>query len=171
MRCNRRTVLRFTVLTTLLMRSRNLLATVLGIPSESRDPLHSFPAYLDTLVPADETPSATILGVDKQILAKAATLPEYTHLIQQGCRWLDTQAFQYKMRDFPALQERARIAVVEQAAAARPRSLPRVFFEATRSDAFFYYYGHPESWPGLGFQGPPQPHGYLDYTQSPANKE
>ena len=57
---------------------------------------------------------------------------------------------------------------MRQAAAAANNTLPRVFFERTRGDAFFHYYGHPESWRGITYyRGPPQPLGFLDYDQPP----
>jgi hypothetical protein len=85
-----------------------------------------------------------------------------------GLDWLNKQARAGYGLDFPALDEGGRDAIVRQAAAAGLDSLPRVFFERTRADAFFHYYGRPESWRGMAhYRGPPQPLGFMDYTQPP----
>lgn len=125
-------------------------------------------AYVDTLIPADETPSGTALGVDQQLLNVASSLPDSQRLLDLGLAWLNQQARANYDRDFPDLGEREREAVVSKAAAADYNTLPRVFFERTRADAFFHYYGRPESWHGIRYyRGPPQPLGFMDYTQPP----
>ena len=125
-------------------------------------------AYVDVLIPADETPSATALGVDKQLLLVARGQRNYQRLLEFGLHWLNEQARGNYGRSFPELDERNRELVVGQAAAAGHRTLPRMFFERTRADAFFHYYGRPESWRGIAhYRGPPQPRGLLDYTQPP----
>ncbi len=125
-------------------------------------------AWLDTLIPADATPSATQLGVDKLLLAAARDDRDYRVLLTFGRIWLDSEARKRGASDFAALDVDAREAVAARAEAARPGSAERRFFEITRQDAFTHYYHQPESWPGLGYAGPPQPLGYLDYTRPPA---
>ena len=125
-------------------------------------------AYVDTLIPADETPSGTALGVDQQLLNVAGGQPDYQRLLDLGLTWLNQRARANYDRDFPDQGEREREAVVSQAADAGFHTLPRVFFERTRADAFFHYYGRPESWRGIRYyRGPPQPLGFMDYTQPP----
>jgi hypothetical protein len=85
-----------------------------------------------------------------------------------GLEWLNKQARAGYGRDFPLLDEGSREEVVRQAEAAGYDTLPRVFFERTRADAFFHYYGRPESWRGMAhYRGPPQPLGFMDYAQPP----
>jgi hypothetical protein len=125
-------------------------------------------AYVDVLIPADETPGASALGVDKQLLVMAKGQWTYQRLLDLGLDWLNSQARARYGRNFTELDERNREAVVGQAAAAGYNTLPRVFFERTRADAFFHYYGRPEGWRGIAqYRGPPQPLGFLDYTQPP----
>ena len=125
-------------------------------------------AYVDALIPADETPSASALGVDKQLLAAAAGAPGHRRLLDAGLDWLNTRSRARYARPFPELDERGREAIVGEAAAAGYGTLPRVFFERTRAAAFFHYYGRPESWRDMAqYRGPPQPLGYMDYTQPP----
>lgn len=71
-------------------------------------------------------------------------------------------------RGFAALDEPGREAVVARAAEAPEGSDPRRFFEQTRIVAFFYYYSDAASWPALGYDGPPQPAGFMDYAEPPA---
>lgn len=125
-------------------------------------------AYVDTLIPADETPSGSALGVDEQLRVVASAQPNYRRLLESGLAWLNRQSRADFGRDFVELDENEREAVVSQAAAADFRTLPREFFERTRADAFFHYYGRPESWPGIRYyHGPPQPLGFMDYTEPP----
>ena len=124
-------------------------------------------AWLDTLIPADETPSATQLGVDKLLIAAASADEDYRDLLTFGRIWLELQARQFGASGFAALGADAREAVAARAAGARPGTTQRRFFDVTRQDAFTYYYQQPGSWPGLGYSGPPQPLGYPDYTRAP----
>jgi hypothetical protein len=124
-------------------------------------------AYLDTLIPADGTPGAVQLGVAEKIIAEAARDSSYRQRIDQGCGWLDQQAVKYGASHFAALSEAQREEVVDLAAGGQAGLMPLIFFDRTRDDAFFYYYAHPQSWPGLGYAGPPQPRGFMNYAEPP----
>lgn len=138
-------------------------------PGPSKPTQHqTLRAYLDTLIPADETPSAAQLGVAAKIMAKAATDRSYGRLIKQGCNWMDKQAKQYGAHHFSELSEANRKHVVSMAADGRAGILPLIFFDQTRKDAFFHYYGHPQSWRALGYAGPPQPGGFTNYAEAPS---
>jgi len=127
--------------------------------------------WLDTLIPADSTPSATQLGVDRLLLDEVLQNPGYRKLLIKGLAWLDTQAQQQQAANFLALDQAGRDTVVKIAAAADPGSHERLFFELTRHDAFSWYYSQPASWDGIpGFHGPPQPLGYPDYRRPPVRK-
>jgi hypothetical protein len=127
-------------------------------------------AYLDTLIPADETPGAVQLGVPDKIVAQAATNKGYQQLIQLGCAWLDEQARQQGVESFAALSEAQREQIVSLAAAEEEDALPRIFFDQTRSEVFLYYYAQPQTWRALGYTGPPQPLGFTNYTQAPTQR-
>ena len=124
-------------------------------------------AWLDTLIPADETPSATQLGVDRLLIVAASDNRDYRTLLAFGQIWLDSQARLRGAPDFAALDAGGREAVATQAAGARAGSALRRFFDVTRQDTITRYYQQPGSWPGLGYSGPPQPLGHPDYTRSP----
>ena len=126
-------------------------------------------AWLDTLIPADETPSATQLGVDRMMLAAARTDPDYRIVLDFGRKWLDAQARSRGVRDFAALDMAGREAIITLAAGAGEDAPEYHFFLSMRQEAFAFYYARPESWPGLGYRGPPQPLGHMDYTQKPGH--
>lgn len=124
-------------------------------------------AWLDTLIPADETPSATQLGVDRMMLAAERNNPDYRIVLDFGREWLSAQARARGAADFAALDTAGREAVAAQAAAAGEEAPEYHFFLSTRHEAFAFYYQQPESWPGTGYRGPPQPLGHMDYTRKP----
>ena len=146
--------------------TRRVLAATISLGPRSY-PLTSLAPYLDTLIPADVTPSASQLGVPQQVAGKAREIPAYLKLLRDGSRWLDYEARRLGARDFGALSPEQRVAVVSGAASSPARSLPKVFFNNTRDDAMFFYYANPASWVTTGFDGPPQPSGYLDHSAPP----
>jgi len=139
---------------------------VLGKPGQQQ----TLAAYLDTLIPADETPSATQLGVTEKILSQAATDSDYLRLLNKACDWLEAQAQQSGAAHFAALSEDQREQVIHLAAAGEGGPLVEMFFDQTLAAAFSYYYADPRSWPALDYAGPPQPRGFMDYTQAPISK-
>ncbi len=67
------------------------LALVLGDDSLA-DPLAALGPWLDTLIPADETSSATALGVREAILDRAREQSGAVAFLQSACGWLDGEA-------------------------------------------------------------------------------
>ena len=129
-------------------------------------------AYLDTLIPDDDLgPGAVRLGVDKEFIAIAANNPPLRAFLDAGLAWLDEQAKWGGAQEFAALSEAGRETVVSLAAQAELGSLPRGFFENTRSLVFFRYYAHPQAWTAIGYDGPPQPEGFTDYTDPPKPRQ
>jgi hypothetical protein len=137
-----------------------------GAPPRA-EPLAALPAWLDTLIPADGSPSATQLDVDAALLADAGQQPVLMRTLAAGCRRLDNEARRLGAAGFAALSEPLREQVAAAAAAAPEGSLPRQFFLTTQYYAFAHYYARPESWPGLGYHGPPQPVGFPDHADRP----
>jgi hypothetical protein len=146
--------------------ARRLLATPAHTTVAS-SPRGALAPYLDTLIPADSTASATQLGADQAILALAQREARIARLVDRGCAWLDQQAGERGAADFVALPQPERDAVVALAEASPAGSLPRAFFAFTEQAVFAHYYAQPESWRGLGFAGPPQPLGFPDFAEPP----
>ena len=125
--------------------------------------------YLDTLIPADELgPGALELGVLEAIEAAAAQDAGYRRLLDLGCAWLDQQAGFFGAKDFGSLGDDERGRLVLFASEQAPGSVARVFFETTQEHTFRVFWARPEAWAGIGYRGPPQPEGFLDYAQAPA---
>lgn len=126
-------------------------------------------AYLDTLIPEDRlSPSASGVGIDAVIHRHIEADAERAGFVAQGCKWLDEQARQQGGDNFAAMPGEARELIVTTMASAPRDAGPRMFFEMMRSNAMRLYYASPESWPSLGFDGPPQFDGFPDFDQSPA---
>lgn len=125
--------------------------------------------WIETLLPADEvSPGATELGVAERIVGKALGKPDYLKLLRAGCRWLDRQAQARGKLAYAELDVTGRESIVRVAEQSREKSVPLAFFVYTRNDAFGFYYTQPETWGMLGYPGPPQPRGFMDYTRPPA---
>jgi hypothetical protein len=130
----------------------------------------TFRVWLDILIPADETPSASQLGVDEALLEKGQADTEYREVLVRGVAWLDRQARERGSSDFLSLAEADRFTIASRAASAGTDTLEGIFFAITRADAFIDYYARPEGWRGLsGYHGPPQPLGYMDFYRSPGD--
>ena len=136
----------------------------------TKQALRSLPAFLDTLLPEDEAPSASRLGIDKGLVEHAAGIENYLRLLQLGCQWLDQQASAGNNVEFWQLDPQGMEDIVATAEQAPEGLIQKMFFDRVRADAFTFYYSNPASWVALGFAGPPQPGGYLDFAAPPKVK-
>lgn len=139
-------------------------------PKPLRGGLDVLPAFVDTLIPADSTPSATQLGLDQALTHHAQAIENYTRLLELGCEWLASTSTTLHHSSFERLKPSQREAIVTLAETSPENSIPRMFFERVRFDLMGLYYSSPASWEGLGISSPPQPNGYPDFTQSPRNR-
>lgn len=159
---------RFVIVSALAGVFSSAMPATAATPSSQRLANATLRVYVDVLIPADETPSASAIGVDKQLLAVAKGAPTLQRLLDLGFDWLNARARARYGRAFPEIDEAGREAIVAEAAAAGFGTLPRQFFERTRAAAFVQYYSRPESWPGIArYRGAPQPLGFPDYTEPP----
>ncbi|MDP8567678.1 gluconate 2-dehydrogenase subunit 3 family protein [Methylophilus aquaticus] len=157
------------------LQSVSLLSTLTLAPSLSvmagtsltTSQLGTLVSFIDTLIPPDETPSSSQLGLDKVLLNHAQTIQNYTALLILGCQWLDTQAIAMANMAFHQLQEEQRVRIVSLSETSQSGTIARQFFDHVKADLFSFYYAHPAIWPSLGLHGAPQPHGYLSYASQP----
>lgn len=147
--------------------TKNAVSAVIGAPTARPYSLTAFAPFLDTLIPRDETGSASDFGIERKIIDHASRNKRHIGLLRAGCQWLDLEARKMKAEGFAALDPASQEAIVARAAEARERSLPRVFFNLTRDDALRRYYSDPRSWQTIGFAGPPQPAGFMDHAEAP----
>ena len=143
---------------------------LLALPLENQrqaGSLSALPAFLDTLIPEDISPSASQLNVGPELIGRARRETAFERLLILGCTWLNEQSIKQGKQLYENLDEASRIAIVKIAEQSVDRSLPRVFFIAVRHYAFEIYYARPETWVSLGYTGPPQPVGFPDYASPP----
>jgi|GEM_PF-1530673 len=127
-----------------------------------------FAAYLDTLIPVDDfTPSATQVGIPAKMLARLSMRPQPQQIVTAACQWLNSQAFELAKKSFVELNAEQREKIVLQAERSQENSVPKVFFEMTRREAFVYYYADSRSWKGLPEARVPQPLGFPEYYLPP----
>jgi len=156
--------------TLILLGSFLPVKVLLALPLEKQrqaGSLSALPAYLDTLLPEDISPSASQLNVGPDLISKVSQDSGFERLLILGCAWLNKQSHKHGQTLFENLDEASRISIVKVAEQSADRSLPRVFFAAVQHSAYGIYYAHPESWVSLGYTGPPQPKGFPDYASGP----
>lgn len=124
-------------------------------------------AVVDLLIPRDDMPGAIDLHIDELLLRKAEADRSIGRLIAEACHWLDRQAELRHGRNFRNLPNPERNSVLEAMAAAGRGSIPHNGFWWLREGAMKQYYGQPVTWAPLGFAGPPQPAGFMDYESPP----
>ncbi len=132
----------------------------------------TFAAYLDTLIPADDfTPSATQVGVPAKMLARLSMRPQPQQIVTAAGQWLNSQAVELAKKSFVELNAEQREKIVAQAERSQENSVPRIFFEMTRREAFVHYYADARSWKGIPDARAPQPLGFLDYASPPQERK
>ncbi|MCP4699959.1 MAG: gluconate 2-dehydrogenase subunit 3 family protein [Gammaproteobacteria bacterium] len=124
--------------------------------------------YFDRLIPFDGTPGALETGVAEAVFAQAETNRQYRRLLKKGGRWLNYRAKKTAGIDFLSLDDEQADKVIAHAEKTVRNAFPRRFFQRTRHDAMTHHYADSRSWRGLAYAGPPQPHGFPDYQQPPA---
>jgi NADPH-dependent 2,4-dienoyl-CoA reductase/sulfur reductase-like enzyme len=121
--------------------------------------VRTFVAFCDTLVPADAlTPSASALGVPKEILGDLQGQPLGERLLAAGCDWLDQEC----RGDFAAAPEAMRDAALQKMQAMPWESPAGRFFLVMRNTVMADYYAQPLAWRGLALDRPPQPLGFFE---------
>ncbi len=128
------------------------------------------PSLLDVLIPADETPSASQLGIPAKILALAERVPNYSVMLSEGARWLNQLASQSHGRPFLMLKVPEQDSILEKAFTSPVGTLPYVYLHRIREDSMRLYYQDPRSWRGTGISRPLQPLGYPLHDRPPASR-
>ena len=171
---SRRKILKLSILASLVLCQTKIpLASPLKYILKEKRPLNenkTLGALLETLIPADGTPSALEAGVKEKIIDKAELDPKYEMMIRNGCLLLDMKAQEQGINSFNELSENDREMVLTYFASGSRKSIAYRFFASIRYDAFYYYYAEPITWKALNYPGPPQPDGFRDYVLPPKRK-
>ena len=146
------------------------------------------------IIPTDEDPGATEAGVAGYIDKFVTQSPKRQAQYVKGLKYIDEISKQMYEKDFLSLKIKDQITLlrsIDKAESMRKRPasgfLERVdrkidtlwndffgvgnsshFFYRIRRDVFSAYYSNPISWKVIGYYGPPQPVGYLDYANPPS---
>jgi hypothetical protein len=163
----RRQFFRLALGASLLAGSAALLKSILWPAALGADDFATLELFSDTLLPADELPAASDLGVPRALAGKAATDRQLRRLLRLGLDWLDSASHAKFDRAFAGLSEAERNQVLSIAAAAQQGTTERIFFDRARMELFTLYYAHPHTWAGLPASLPPQPIGFLDFASPP----
>jgi hypothetical protein len=149
----------------------------------------------DMIVPPDELSGAAQTGIVDQIDAYLAqTDDNHRAIYHKGLKWLDEISRSSYGNGFLDIESTDQMDLLHRLdkmasiASMRPRRLgPRLkrkiirtwyqvfdimdknigFFITLRKDVIFAFYANPLNWNEIGYFGPPQPVGYLDYSEPP----
>ena len=147
------------------------------------------------IIPSDDTPGATEAGAVDYIDNLVAEFPNYQKIYRQGLQWVDAFSRQHygKENDFLKLgtpEQIELLQVIDRSNRIHGRTSSNFFvkvdiklgifwdetFGAGKKARFFYhirqhtiqaYYSSELSWKGIGYFGPPQPEGDLDFMNPP----
>lgn len=121
------------------------------------DGLASLGAVLDCLLPADAlSPSATALGVDREIRDFLKENELLWRLVTAGLAWLDSRTDQ-PFRELPPARQAL---ILDEAQTWDPDQIPGRCYHILRALAVEFYFAHPEAIADLSLNPAPQPAGY-----------
>jgi hypothetical protein len=146
------------------------------------------------IVPTDETPGATEVGVADYIDQLIAHSKARQRRYRNGLNWIDRLSEKKYDKGFLMLKEEDQIALLHTIEENEPRprlslsgftgrvlrKISRIwtekygignlnnFFRTTRKHVFYGYFSSPIIWKEIGYFGPPQPDGYSDYSRPPS---
>jgi hypothetical protein len=147
------------------------------------------------IVPTDDDPGATEAGVVDYIDGLLAESKEMQAAYTKGLKWLDGFSREKYGKDFVSLSVRNQIdllSLMHETYSMRRRPVSGFwqqvdrkidkywddwfgagehasFFQIIRRDVLHGYFSNPISWRVIGYLGPPQPVGYLDFSNPPSS--
>ena len=147
------------------------------------------------IIPSDDDPGATEANVVDYIDRSVADSEKKQGIYTKGLKWMDDLSQEEYGTDFLTLDLKEQINLLrrlDESATMRRRPVSgfmgRVdrkidsiwdnlfgigknsfFFKIIHKDVLFAFYSSPVSWKAIGYFGPPQPVGYLDFSQPPSS--
>ena len=149
------------------------------------------------IIPTDEDPGATEAGVVDYIDKIVAASNKRQQIYSKGLKWIDDLSKEKYGNDFLTLDMKKQIKMLRridesETMKRRPasnfielvdRKIDTIwddhfgvgrnshFFKTIQKDVFVAFYSNPISWQSIGYYGPPQPGGYLDFAQPPSTTD
>lgn len=125
--------------------------------AQAGDAFASLGAVLDTFLPADDlSPSATALGVEREVQEAITRNATMTRFFEAALGWLDG----LDGAPFRDLPEPRRDEILAALAEADFNEIPGRFYHLMRAFAVEFYFSHPEAFAGYPLEPAPQPMGY-----------
>jgi hypothetical protein len=133
------------------------LSTVCGGAVANAEPMSSLASVVDVLLPADDvSPSASALGVDRDIADFVAESEMLTRLFETALDWMDNLG----NKPFRNLLPSQQVEVLTFMESADFNAVPGRFYHILRALAVEFYYARAETVVGLPLDSAPQPNGY-----------
>jgi gluconate 2-dehydrogenase gamma chain len=130
------------------------------------------------LIPTDHDPGAREAQIARGIDLTLLGYPEHLAVYRKGLLWLNETSGKLYGEVFHVLPAKRReevLQIADRASRKRPKERKAYdphgvgweFFQRVRLDTFALFYNHPVGWKMVGYGGPPQPRGHLDYADPP----
>lgn len=133
------------------------LSSVCRAAVANTTPMASLASVVDTLLPADDvSPSASALGVDRDIADFVADNEMMTRLFVAALDWMDNLGDE-PFHNLPLSQQ---VEVLTFMESADFNAVPGRFYHILRALAVEFYYARAEAVAGLPLDAAPQPNGY-----------
>jgi len=128
-------------------------------------------AFIDTVIPRDETPGALDAGVADAVLASVQSQPEVAQLLETGLEALNRASRAHCRRRQPERRTEDRQALLQVLAEGREPPgwgpggpLVGPFWNVARGLIVRLFYGSPAGWVEVGFPGPSVDRGGYRHT-------
>jgi len=133
------------------------LSSVCGLADANTGPVLSLASVVDVLLPADDvSPSASALGVDRDIADFVSENEMLTRLFETALDWMDHVGDE-PFRDLPPFQQ---VEVLTFMESSDFNAVPGRFYHILRALAVEFYYARAEAVAGFPLDATPQPNGY-----------
>jgi Gluconate 2-dehydrogenase subunit 3 len=128
-------------------------------------------AFVDTMIPRDETPGALDAGVADAVLATVQSQPEVARLLETGLEALERASHVHCGRPFASASTEDRQALLQVLVEGREPPgwrpggpLVGPFWNVARGLIVRLFYGSPAGWAEVGFPGPSVDRGGYRHT-------
>lgn len=130
-----------------------------------------FRAFISRLVPKDKDPGVVELSMGNLIETMLRVTPEVRPVIPVGLKGVDeTSRLMFDKKGFLELRDADKDKVIKAIELGKAQGetwkklSSQKFFDTIRMFTVGIYYSDPAVWTFIGYPGPGQPHGYLDYA-------